>query len=83
MSRFKSTRFDRVGDSIGYRGYEVGRVYTADPHLLGLIVRAPVAVEALDLVRSALSKFKGIEMSHAEFIAEVEGILQDYDSVKQ
>ena len=82
MSRFKNTRFDRVGDMIGYGGYEVGRIYADDPHMIGVVVRAPVASEALDLVRSALTKFKRIEMSHAEFISEVEGILQDYVNAK-
>ena len=82
MSRFKSARFDRVGDMIGYRGHEVGCIYTADPYLRDVIVCAPVTIEALNLVKSALTKFKRIEMSHAEFISEVEGILQDCVNTK-
>ena len=80
MSRFKNTRFDRIGDTFGYGGCEVGSFYTTDPRVRNVILFSPIALEALDLVSVALRKFQRFEMSHAEFISEVEGILLDYVS---
>jgi hypothetical protein len=79
MARFNNTRFDKVGNVFGYGGHMMGYLYTDNRHVQAVILNSPITLEALDLVTSALSKFKRIEMSHAEFIEELEGILQDYD----
>lgn len=81
MGRFKLKRLDRIGSSLGCTGYEVASLYTPDKGLIDVIRCAPVSAEAIDLVRAALTKFKRIEMSHADFIDEVESILLEYDEL--
>ena len=44
MSRFKNTRFDRVGDVFGYGGCEVGSFYTTDPRVRNVILFSPIAL---------------------------------------
>lgn len=81
MKRFKSKRLTRVGSSLGFRGYEVATLYTPDKDMNNAIRSALISAEAVDLVRAALTKFKRIEMSHADFISEVGNILLEYDEL--
>lgn len=78
MERFKLRRFDRIGNSIGFKGSEVATLYTPSKGVNDVICCAPISAEAVDLIKAALVKFKRIEMSHADFIDEVDSILLEY-----